>query len=355
MERRVTLRDIAKRTGYHYSTVSLALRGDLRIRGGTRETILRVAKELGYRPDPMLGKLAAYRRGLKHPVSAASMAYLVNWSSRELWGKEHSETRFLEGAKRRANELGYHLEEVWANEPKLTGRRLSEILSTRNYDGLVVARTPSGRGHLGLDWSQFSAVKIGHSLVYPRLHCVENNQYQIMQLAIRTLRRKGYRRVGLAMRALSDETVNHGWKAGYLVETDRPGFERIPMLITKNWNAATFKKWFQRYNPQVVVSVHLKILNWLRELGVRVPDDVGYVDLDCNDRSGARAGVYQRYEQVGAAAVNALNGLIMHSERGIPETPQLILLEGMWVDGATLKDKVRSPARKRSSRFVNKK
>jgi len=47
-----TVRLIAETCGYSRSSVSLALRGDPRLPEATREKILRVARELGYRPNP---------------------------------------------------------------------------------------------------------------------------------------------------------------------------------------------------------------------------------------------------------------------------------------------------------------
>ncbi len=339
-QKRPTVRQIAELAGVSPTAVSLALRNHPSISEATREKIRGIAERIGYRPDPMLARLAAYRHGLRAAAEPVSIAYLINWPSYEQWRREHCETRFFAGAKQRAEQLGYQLEEIWTRRPKLSVGRLMKILQTRNYNGVLVSPSPQARGHLALDWEKLCAVKIGHSLVYPQLPCVENNQYRIVQLAVRTLRRKGYRRIGLALRAAEDEMVNHMYRASYLVETARPRlFEPVPPLITKQWNEATFAKWYRRYKPEVVLSLHLKVLAWLRGLGLKVPAEVGFVDLDCADRSGVRAGVYQYHERVGAIAVDTLVLLMQRNERGIPEVPQVTLLEGTWVDGATLKSK----------------
>lgn len=336
--RRPTVRQIAELAGVSATAVSLALRNHSSISEPTRKRIQAIAERLHYQPDPMLTRLAAYRHGLQAGMCPLRVAYLINWRSYEDWRKEHCETRFFTGARQRAEQLGYKLEEVWAREPNLSVRRLASILNTRNYDGLLVSDTPEPRGHLALDWSKLCAVKIGHSLVYPRLACVENNQYRIMQLAIRTLRRKGYRRIGLAIRGSTDEAVNHMYSASYLIETSRPRlFDRVPPLLSKRWNEETFRKWFLRHRPQVVLSLHLNVLQWLMNLQLSVPGDVGFVDLDCADRSGKRAGIYQFHERVGAVALDILVQLMHRNERGIPEVPQLTLLEGVWTDGATVK------------------
>jgi hypothetical protein len=45
---------------------------------------------------------------------------------------------YLQGARERCRQLGYRLEEIWANEPDMTMRRLSQILYQRSIEGVVV-------------------------------------------------------------------------------------------------------------------------------------------------------------------------------------------------------------------------
>jgi len=106
--------------------------------------------------------------------------------------------------------------------------------------------------------------------VYPRLPCVENDQYRIVQLAIRMLRRKGLspNRVGTA--GGGGRMVNHMYRAclrcggltGQL-------FEKIP-LIPRNGTKKTFENGIRAINPSVL-SLHLKVLNWLSHLGGEFP------------------------------------------------------------------------------------
>jgi len=56
------LRDVARAVGVSHVAISLALRGDARISEKRRAEIKLAAERLGYRPDPMLSSLAAYRR-----------------------------------------------------------------------------------------------------------------------------------------------------------------------------------------------------------------------------------------------------------------------------------------------------
>lgn len=49
----VTLKDVAREAGVHYSTVSLALSGSPKIGARTRERGLATAERLRYRRDPV--------------------------------------------------------------------------------------------------------------------------------------------------------------------------------------------------------------------------------------------------------------------------------------------------------------
>lgn len=51
----VTMRDIAKAVGVSQGAVSVALNGKSGVGAATRAKILKVAEELGYRPDPLAG------------------------------------------------------------------------------------------------------------------------------------------------------------------------------------------------------------------------------------------------------------------------------------------------------------
>src|SRR5436305_14104955 len=77
---RVSLRDIAAEIGVSHVTVSLALRGDVRISVARRSEIAAAAERLGYRPDPTLASLSAYRQAKKPVEIRSTIAWLNQWS-----------------------------------------------------------------------------------------------------------------------------------------------------------------------------------------------------------------------------------------------------------------------------------
>jgi len=66
MNERVTLRDLARITGVHFTTVGLALRNDARISPATAAKVQPAAREHGYTEDAMLSALSTYRHRNTH-------------------------------------------------------------------------------------------------------------------------------------------------------------------------------------------------------------------------------------------------------------------------------------------------
>src|SRR4051812_49177178 len=76
-EKRVTMRAIAEQAGVTHATVSMALRNHPLISAKTRQKIQRIARNLGYRPDPEVAKLMRHLR-LKHkPKFKSTIAALT--------------------------------------------------------------------------------------------------------------------------------------------------------------------------------------------------------------------------------------------------------------------------------------
>ena len=338
-DRSITLKDIAGKAGVSIMTVSRALRSDPSSSPTTRQRIQQIAERLGYRPNPLVAALMSYRRSARPVHKSLAIGFITSFVTRSGWRALKINRDFFNGAAASADLHGYKLEEFWLREPKMTSTRLSTVLYNRNVSGLIVAPLPVALGHLRLDWDKFSAVAIGYSLAGPQLHRAVNHQFRSMRLAMRRLRKLGYRRVGLALRASIDERVDHHWVGSFLVEQRRsPLQEQVPLLVVpdREWREEAFRAWFKRNRPAVVISQHEEILDWLQGMGINVPEEVGFVHLNCPDESGRYAGIYQNAPTVGAVAVDFLVGMIHRNERGVPALPHSILVEGVWRDGGTL-------------------
>lgn len=352
MHGRITQSEIARRAGVHVSTVSLALRNHPSLPAATREKLQALALEMGYRPDPSLSALIAYRRKAQPRPLQAPLAYLTSWDTMWGWKQAPAHVQFFAGASARAGEVGYPLEHFWLGEPGLSGRRMSEILTARGITGLVVASHQRDNAKLlDFDWSRFSAVKIDFLPHQPELHTVTNDQRAIIRLAMRRVRAAGYRRIGLVMPRSWDDFVDRAWSCGYLGEQqDFAASEQIPILFYVEEAPAggggegpgdavpvrVFKSWFERYRPEVLISYRPLLLPTLSALGLAVPRDVAYVDIFLNPPDGATAGVRENCFRVGELAVEILAGQLEQHTFGVPELPTATYVEGTWFDGASL-------------------
>lgn len=336
----VRLQEIADRAGVSRATVSLALRNHSKIAPQTRERIRKLAEDLGYRPNPLIAALMTQQRAARQSrPTHLTLAMIMCFSRREASWPFLSES-LLRRAAERATELGYRLEEFWLGDLKMTDQRLSAVLLQRNVPGVLIAPLPPSHGQLDMSWPQFAAVAIGYSLRQPPLHKVTTDRFHAMRLAVQELRRRGYGRIGLAIRDHQDVRVDQQWSAAFLLEQQRvPASRRTPLFLAaqEEWDEPTFAKWFQAARPDAILGYDPVIITWLRKMRKRVPQDVGFAHLWVPDPSGTFAGLYHNPPAIGAASVDFLVGMIQRNERGLPAGPQTLLLQASWQDGATLR------------------
>jgi len=352
--KRVTLADIAKADGTHVTTVSLALRNSPRLPESTRNRIQKLAESMGYTPDPMLRALVSYRESTRERPHPQVIAYVTGYPTRYGWKNVTAHPGFYEGARTRAQQLGYSLEHFWLREPDLTHDRLSRILYNRGIRGVILAsHTRDIDEAVDFEWEHFSGVKIDYFPHRPQLHNVTNDQCNIIRLAMRKILESGYKRIGFVMHRGWDHSVDRLWSAGFLVEQEEiPEESRIPMYIypapfpKENWmgeneeslvpDPADFNAWYQKWKPEVIISRGAFVLPCFEELGLRIPEDVSYVDLFLEDETGKTAGVRQNHEDVGGLAVELLAGKITQNKMGIPKIPTTTFVEGTWIQGESL-------------------
>jgi len=329
---RLTTAQIATAAGVHQSTVSLALRGDPRLKPETVKRIQALARKMGYVPDPMLAALAHYRRG-RMPTSGTVLAWVTNWPKPDGWRSRPLFVKLFEGARRRAAELGFRLDEFHLRAQGMSPARASSILVSRGIRGLLLAPQPDGVTSLELDWDEFSAVRIGPTLRSPRLHLVSNNQYRTVQRLCEALDGLGYRRIGYAIEAQSDRRMDGQWSAAY----DRFHRDLAPDRHLRRLESATMAielaDWLRRERPDVVISCHEHLEPLLRQACARTGLSCEFALLGLVSGADGLSGMDEVPETVGATAVNRLVSALQHGERGVPEYPTFTYLDAVWVPG----------------------
>jgi hypothetical protein len=135
-----------------------------------------------------------------------------------------------------------------------------------------------------------------------------------------------------------DKRVDNNWLAAYLVEQTRLDPEhRLPPLVLEQWNPKTFVSWVEQYRPDAIVTRLPEVLRSLRRAGYNVPDDIGVAYHTLDEKSRGLSGMKKNSFQIGIMAADLLIDMLHRHERGIPVRPYLLMVEGSWVEGQTLR------------------
>ena len=341
---RVTLRDIAKVFGVTPVTVSLAMRNSPRISESLRLKIQDKAREMSYRPDPMLAALANYRKSNLKTHIGAELAWINCWPNPKNLRAHKEFDLYWCGAFAEAEKCGYRLEEFDYNAV-LSPARLEQILHARNIQGILLQ--PPGTGYKPVwqdfHWNNFSVVRFGYAIKNHRAHIVTSDQLANGLMACENIRRLGYRRIGLVTGAHS--VVR--FAAGYFYHQMQSGAAQFHSLIlhetSREEDKRALAKWLKTHRPDAIFTDIGQLRYLLAELGVRVPQDIGLAACSTLD-GNVDAGIYQNSEEIGRAAVQLLISLTHHNELGIPRICREVLVEGSWVDGSSLPVKNKSTA-----------
>lgn len=325
------MRDVAAKARVHQTTVSLALRHDRRIPEETREKVARAAKELGYRPHPLLSALGAARRMGRGEGEAAVIAYVMRADEAADARREH-----LAGARAAAEALGYRMEAFVVGKAGLSEGRLNTVLVARNIHGVVIAPLPEAHGHFALEWERFCAVAIEYTFTEPAFDRVVHDGYASMRLVIARCRERGLRRIGLCLPKAGHERTELLNGAAYWAEQkSEAGLDEIPPLYPEAWSEAEFGEWLKLHRPEAVVSSAMfcpRIKAFARKARLRIPADFSLVNINAARGEGL-AGVDQNNAEIGAAAARLVIDKINRNDRGIPGARQTILTQGTWMDG----------------------
>ena len=337
------MKAVAELSGVSVMTVSRTLRNDGRVAPETRRRVLLAAERLGYRPNPMVSALMANLRFGSPRKTMDTIAYLVSHSADprsngRRWRTNSTMEYFRDGARERAERLGFRLEEFWLVAPGMTQERMGAIMRARGIGGIVVAPLENPGGSISLDWNGFAVATIGYSLLAPILHRASNHQLHSIRLAINELTARGYRRIGLAIERKNDVRADHNWVTGLLYYQNQiPPKDRIPPFLPAEMSSQGVADWIRKWKPDVIMSGRLGLLRLLKEMGLRVPDDIGYASLAYYPEMGDVAGVDQNTKAVGGVAVDLVVDQLYRNERGIPERSKIVMIEGDWVDGGTVR------------------
>jgi LacI family transcriptional regulator len=336
----VTMRDVAAAAGVNQSTVSRSLRGETSVSERVRTEVRRVAEELGYRPNPFVAAFTAQVRGYRRSPRRAAIALLnLHRADDQMPFLE----RYTNGAIARANSLGFGAEVFHYRQVNRDGARLVGILQHRGIRGLLIMPLPGYEDLSDLDVTHLACATINLAERTPRINHAVPDYFRNTQVALERLEALGYTRIGFCTKAAELTGFGRYALASYLVWQQKlPRSIRLAAHVDPALRSGSpmdrdaLSQWLKRVRPDAVVSNDASFLRWMREFGIAVPAATAFASLNWETEQPRVAGVDQRQELVGAAAMDLVIGQIYRNEYGRPDSMKTVFIEGIWRDGATV-------------------
>ncbi len=339
----VSIRQIADASGVSPITVSRVLRNKPNVSGKTRDRVWTAANALGYRPDPSLSKIMTQLQERRRKHVRETIAVVREFQADGNLPSPTYQYVPSEAITERAERYGYKVDELWLGKDGLTPDRLNKILRARGIRGVIVSPQTAAMPVAKLDYSNLAAATFGYGLREPSLHRSAGNMTLAIHLATSELEKRGYRRIGLAISQWADDRAESAFSATMLYyQLGIPQENRLPLFVFPGNDIASgqseFLKWVKRNKPDALITFDHLVPGWLRDDGLRIPDDIGLAVHDWTSKMKGMAGIDHRRSHVAAAAVDLVVTQLMQNEVGLPEAPRQILIPPVWRDGESVRD-----------------
>jgi LacI family transcriptional regulator len=341
---RVTMAMIAAQADVSKNTVSLALRHDPQIPAATRRRIVRIAKKLGYQKNPVVAQLMTELRKT-HPAGYQRTIALLNANQdAQAFTRHPTIPNYVEGCRRRAAFHGYRCDDFWLHDPALNGERFDRILLSRGIRGVIVVglmkenRLPE---RFASTWETQTCVVTGVRTRQPTLPFCCVDHHALVLEAVDQALKLGYRRPALVVDEYIDRLVGGRFSAGmWIGQQALPARARLPgfyQVEKAREQPELFAQWLHRHRPDALFTLNTVVKEWIEALGLRVPRDLGLIQLERRRGSENWAGMDQHNDLTGEAAVDMLVGMLHNNEIGRPAYPRATLISGSWSPGATVR------------------
>ena len=346
----VTMREIAKLAGVGRTAVHLALKDSPSISKAVKDRVKKLAEELGYRPNPLLAAYQSSVRSRKEATYQATLAWVDDADEPygKTYGRPHSKF-----AEERAGILGYKLDRVMLDwMPEENGQEqvieMCQMLQSRGIHGVILAAW-AHPGFIRMEWPQMMVVSVGQSSFRtgsgPELdaphhgfHSVRPDYFENTTECISRLRKAGYTRIGLAIVDWHDNSHARRERAAYLTDEVIEQMGVLPVILVSGVAIklpATFANWVRTHQPDVILTTTFQVKGWLKQMGLRVPEDIGLAHLSLGDSEPGWSGIDPRMGDIMAAAVDLLSAHLVRNERGRPSSSKEVLIKGAWQQGNT--------------------
>jgi DNA-binding LacI/PurR family transcriptional regulator len=299
---------------------------------------------MGYRPNLFA---AALRQGSRKkflhsamPVAIVKMPLQFEQKISEGKRALYPMNQITSGIVRRAGELGYRVETFTPQSP----RELSILLKSlyaRGFQGIFL---PAVRAVIQLEareWAPFSIVACGRYDQPVSFHSVRQEIFEDNRLLYNQVILRGYRRICAVMLSHKPKLLDDFAREAARDACRPPGGEKLHLVIfPTDKKPSELVALVKKERLDAVVGFSDTHYHYLKDAGIKIPEDVGYVALHITQKSDAThqpiSGLVPLHDYTGVVAANRMDAMIRHRERGIPPVREQTVIESQWQEGSTL-------------------
>lgn len=323
---RNSLKTIAAALEVSAMTVSRALRGSPGVSDSLRKRIQTTAKRLGYRPDPVVGRLMhQLRRGGR----AAFRASLCAVTDIPIDDEPAYCERLRRHAGARARELGFSLSVLRIPRGDGSWPTATRTLAARGVEGVLLLPLVEPTSVEAAAWQSFSVVAATSSITAPRFHEVVPNHAANTRLLVERLAAQGLRRLGFVGLTTHAERTHHAYSCALAWHHVQAGLRCRPLFYSPD-TTPEITAWVRQERPDVVIVGNPPDLQRFKMELKRTKLSVRWALANSRPFVRGEAGLDERHDLIGVAAVDALVGLVTRGERGIPRIATTISISGEW-------------------------
>lgn len=280
MQKRLTIKDIARELNIHHSTVSRALRNDSRVKEGTRKTIISFARAHGYQVNMsalqlrgnVKNSIAVIVPNIHHMFFSNMVSLIANYAKND----------------------GFIISIFQSNESFEEELEIINTIIRNNVDGVIASvslQTKNGHHFEELKKYKIPLVFFDRVCTSVNVPTVTVNSYEIVAKAVGMLAKKGHSRIA-HLSGAGGLNVFRERQLGYLqgLEQNNLGYKKIVTIekefTPEDGRIAVRQLLNEDIKPNGLIvdshNLNLGVILELRAQNWHIPKDIGIISFGDN-------------------------------------------------------------------------